>query len=74
MGGLIIRAMIERQRPQHLGRVVMLGTPNEGSEIADMLHRARLSRLCMGNATAALLTQREAELTARLGKVDYPVG
>ena len=74
MGGLIIRAMIERQRPEHLGRVVMLGTPNEGSEIADMLHRARLSRLCMGNATAALLTQREAELTARLGKVDYPVG
>lgn len=74
MGGLIIRAMIERRHPDHLGRVVMLGTPNSGSEIADMLQRVRLAPIVMRNAAPALLTERESGLAALLGKVDYPVG
>ena len=31
MGGLLARVYIARHRPKHLGRVVMLGTPNSGS-------------------------------------------
>jgi triacylglycerol esterase/lipase EstA (alpha/beta hydrolase family) len=35
MGGLLARVYIARYRPDRLGCVVMLGTPNGGSEIAD---------------------------------------
>src|SRR6478672_4832823 len=34
MGGLQARIYVARHRPKRLGRVVMLGTPNGGSEIA----------------------------------------
>src|SRR3712207_3821481 len=37
MGGLLARAYITRHRPANLGRVVMLGPPNQGSEVADLL-------------------------------------
>lgn len=39
MGGLVIRAYLEKFQPKNLGRVVMLGTPNQGSEVADFLRR-----------------------------------
>jgi pimeloyl-ACP methyl ester carboxylesterase len=74
MGGLIIRALIHRHRPANLGRVVMLGTPNGGSEIADMLAQSRLSRVVLGNAAPALVTRREDEFATLLGEVDYPAG
>ncbi len=73
MGGLIIRALIRRHRPANLGKVVMLGTPNGGSEIADMFAQSRL-RVVLGNAAPALVTRRDAELLALLGEVDYPAG
>ena len=41
MGGLLARVYIARHRPKRLGRVVMLGTPNSGSEIADRLKNLR---------------------------------
>ena len=34
-GGLLIRDYLGRQRPKNLGRVVLIGTPNKGSELAD---------------------------------------
>jgi triacylglycerol esterase/lipase EstA (alpha/beta hydrolase family) len=37
LGGLIIRAYLHVYRVENLGRVVMLGTPNHGSELADFL-------------------------------------
>lgn len=74
MGGLVARALIQRQRPATLSRVVMLGTPNAGSEIADMLTRYRVSRFILGQAEAALITRRDRRLIEMLGSVDYPVG
>ena len=74
MGGLVARALIHRERPKNLGRVVMLGTPNGGSEIADFLHRQALLRGILGQAAPALVTQRPAAIDAMLGVVDYPVG
>lgn len=38
MGGLVIRAFLQKYRPGNLGKIVMLGTPNHGSEVADLLH------------------------------------
>ncbi|MCW2367193.1 pimeloyl-ACP methyl ester carboxylesterase [Sphingobium sp. B7D2B] len=74
MGGLVARALIKARRPARLCRVVMLGTPNAGSEIADTLHRYALLRPILGRAAPALVTLRPAEVTAMLGEIDYPVG
>jgi pimeloyl-ACP methyl ester carboxylesterase len=74
MGGLLARAYITRHRPPRLGRVVMLGTPNEGCEIADLLGRFAFYRRFFGPAGGQLGTHRDAHLQAVLGMVDYPVG
>ena len=75
MGGLIARALIERDRPASLGSLVMLGTPNGGSEIADRFNgNPLLSRMVLGGAAPALITRRDAQRVAALGHVDYPVG
>ncbi|GJE17763.1 esterase/lipase family protein [Methylobacterium marchantiae] len=74
MGGLVARGVITRHRPANLGRVVMLGTPNGGSEVANFLHRMLPYRLFFGPAGAQLTTFRNAELSALLGEVDFPLG
>jgi pimeloyl-ACP methyl ester carboxylesterase len=74
MGGLVARALIQRQRPANLGRVVMLGTPNSGSELADFAARWAITKAILGKAEPALITRRPAGFDALLGTVDYPVG
>jgi triacylglycerol lipase len=39
LGNIIVRWMLEYERPDHLGRVVMLAPPNQGSRVADRLER-----------------------------------
>ncbi|KMS57644.1 alpha/beta fold hydrolase [Sphingobium cupriresistens] len=74
MGGLLLRAYLARHRPAHLGRVVMLGTPNSGSELADLLYRLRLDRPILNNSGALLRTRRDAATHALFGPIDYPLG
>ena len=74
MGGLLARVTISRYRPERLGRVVMLGTPNGGSEIADRLNNVFLYRAWFGPAGAQLGTRRDAATSALFPPVDYPVG
>ncbi len=74
MGGLLARVYLARYRPKRLGRVVMLGTPNSGSEIADRLKNFGAYRAFFGPAGQQLGTRRDAALTAALPPVDYPVG
>lgn len=74
MGGLVARALLTRQRPDNLGRVVMLAPPNGGSEVADRLHGMAAYRRFFGPAGAELTTRRDASLAALLGTVDYPLG
>jgi pimeloyl-ACP methyl ester carboxylesterase len=74
MGGLLTRAYLARYRPKRLGRVVMLGTPNGGSEIADRLKNVLPYRAWFGPAGQQLITTRDATLDAILPPVDYPVG
>ncbi|SFI09750.1 Serine aminopeptidase, S33 [Bradyrhizobium sp. Gha] len=71
MGGLVTRAYIAKHRPDRLGGVVMLGTPNGGSEIADLLSEARLYRAFYGPAGLELTTANRSDA---LPVVDYPVG
>lgn len=74
LGGLVIRAYLARSRPANLGRVVMLGTPNQGSELADLACRLRLNRLLLGPVGRHLVTKRTHADEAQLGVIDYPLG
>ena len=74
LGGLVARALIHRQRPQRLGRVVQLGPPNQGSELADALTDMKLSSMVLGPVAPYLRTQRPEANEAMFGKVDYELG
>ena len=74
MGGLLARVYIARYRPKRLGRAVMLGTPNSGSEIADRLKNFGAYRAFFGPAGQQLGTQRDAAIEALFPPIDYPVG
>jgi len=73
LGCLVTRAYIHRFRPQNLGRVVMLGPPNQGSEVADALKNWGLYRKLYGPAGQQLVTGL-AETDGLFGVVDYELG
>ena len=73
MGGLLTRVYIAHYRPAALGRVVMLGTPNGGSEVADLLKRLSIFRTLYGPAGQQLTTAQDDRLTS-LPPLDYAVG
>jgi len=50
MGALLARAYLARYRPNGLRRIVMLGPPNNGSEVADVLKDMALFRAFYGPA------------------------
>ena len=74
MGGLLARAYLAKHRPARLGRVVMLGTPNGGSEIADRLQNLKAYRAFFGPAGQQLGTKRDAAMVALLPAIHYPLG
>lgn len=73
MGGLLIRAYLAKHRPENLGKVLMIGTPNGGSEMANMLQHNRLYRKIYGPAGQQLITDQSA-FSHVFGKVDYELG
>ncbi len=73
MGGLLARVYAANYRPQRLSRVVMLGTPNGGSEIADLLKDYAIYRALFGPAGLQLATTQDEVLSA-LPPPDYAVG
>jgi hypothetical protein len=73
MGGIVARKFIREERPEQLGRVVMLSPPNKGSRIVDALKDSWYYRWINGPAGQQLSTAPDA-LPNKLGPVDYPVG
>lgn len=73
MGGLLVRYWLLSDRPPNLGRVVMLGTPNQGSQLVDQLDDLEVFGWLNGPAGRQLGTGPDS-LPRRLPPVDYPVG
>ncbi len=73
MGGIVTRAVLNKFRPDNLGRVVQLASPNNGSEVADFLKNNWLYEKVYGPAGKQLVTDG-AGIDELLGKVDYELG
>lgn len=73
MGGILARSAFQSARPDRLGRVVMLGPPNQGSQLAETLDGWAVFGWLNGPAGLQLGTD-ENSLPLALPPVDYPVG
>lgn len=71
MGGIVVR-VLARDFPVQIQRAVMLAPPNQGSEWADAVPRAWLSKV-MGPAGLQLGTSPDS-LPNQLGPVNFPLG
>lgn len=73
MGGILVRQYLAEKPLDQLGRVVMLGPPNQGSEVVDTLGGVPGFRLINGEAGLQLGTG-ETGLPSRLGPADFDLG
>lgn len=75
LGCLVTRGIIEQHRPANLGRVVMLGPPNQGSEMADYLKNHSVTNWLFGPVLPQLGTANRSNLDKLIGtEADYELG
>jgi hypothetical protein len=73
MGGMLVRSYYARHEHGRLGRVVMLGPPNRGSEVVDSLKSWSLFQKLNGPAGGEMGTDAESTPN-RLGPVHFECG
>jgi hypothetical protein len=73
LGGIVLRCLVKAQRPANLGRAVMLGPPNQGSQLASRMSAAWYYRLATGPAGQQIGADA-ASVPNSLGPVDFEVG
>ncbi len=71
LGALVVRAYLAEAPPPSLGRVVLLGPPNHGSEIVDAIGDTWIFRAVMGHVGRELGTGRDS-LPNRIPPPTYP--
>lgn len=66
LGGMVIAKMLEGGGPFNLGRIVLLGSPQQGSALATVLERYRACRYILGPvACEGIIRNRPATLAGR---------
>lgn len=73
LGGILVRAYFNERGTRLLGRVVMLGPPNKGSEVVDRLGKLRTFHAVNGPAGKELGTALDSTPN-RLGPPSFPLG
>ncbi len=73
LGGILVRQYLKTHKRQDIGRVVMLGPPNQGSEVVDNLKDTPGFELIHGPAGRQLGTD-PSNLPRSLGPVDFELG
>jgi triacylglycerol lipase len=73
MGWLLVRSYLAQQPEAHLGRMVMLSPPNQGSEIVDAFADSPLLQSLIGPAGSKLGTDSEG-ISSQLGPVRFNLG
>ena len=73
LGGILVRQYLSHHEIANLGRVVMLGPPNKGSEVVDKLGKFPGFRFINGDAGLELGTG-ESSVPNRLGAANFDLG
>ncbi|NOQ94569.1 MAG: alpha/beta hydrolase [Methylophaga sp.] len=73
MGGILVRQYVSKNTINNMGRVVMLGPPNKGSQVVDKLGELSLFKLINGPAGIQLGTTKKS-IPNSLGSVDFELG
>ena len=73
LGGILVRDYLSRHTITNLGRVVMLGPPNGGSELVEKLHWLSPLKKIVGPASVELGTDTNSP-PFRLGAATFPAG
>lgn len=73
LGGILVRSYLARHTIPNLGRVVMLGPPNQGSEVVDQLGSWWLFRKLNGPTGNELGTNKDSTPN-QLGPANFCVG
>jgi pimeloyl-ACP methyl ester carboxylesterase len=73
LGGILVRQYLANHKPKNLGRTVMLGPPNNGSELVDVFGKFKVFKLVNGPAGMQLGTD-QSSLPLQLGAANFELG
>ncbi len=77
LGGILVRQYLSEHNVRKLGNVVMLGPPNQGSELVDFFLKSPFLDRLFGSTNGPAgrqLSTADTSIPNTLGEVDFPLG